>query len=106
MKAPSRPPCGIGTIGPSAVYYRGAMWVHCLSNRRMEEPSRRRKCAVISNAHFYAAYRLLTVREIENSVSGSDPEGRYYSFDLFINSGAGDGIRTHDPNLGKVVLYP
>ncbi len=20
--------------------------------------------------------------------------------------GAGDGIRTHDPNLGKVVLYP
>ena len=23
-----------------------------------------------------------------------------------LNSGAGDGIRTHDPNLGKVVLYP
>ena len=22
------------------------------------------------------------------------------------NHGAGDGIRTHDPNLGKVVLYP
>ncbi len=22
------------------------------------------------------------------------------------NYGAGDGIRTHDPNLGKVVLYP
>ncbi len=22
------------------------------------------------------------------------------------DSGAGDGIRTHDPNLGKVVLYP
>ena len=22
------------------------------------------------------------------------------------NFGAGDGIRTHDPNLGKVVLYP
>ena len=21
-------------------------------------------------------------------------------------NGAGDGIRTHDPNLGKVVLYP
>jgi hypothetical protein len=21
-------------------------------------------------------------------------------------TGAGDGIRTHDPNLGKVVLYP
>ena len=23
-----------------------------------------------------------------------------------LNDGAGDGIRTHDPNLGKVVLYP
>ena len=23
-----------------------------------------------------------------------------------LDSGAGDGIRTHDPNLGKVVLYP
>ena len=25
---------------------------------------------------------------------------------LLRKSGAGDGIRTHDPNLGKVVLYP
>jgi hypothetical protein len=25
---------------------------------------------------------------------------------LLKKSGAGDGIRTHDPNLGKVVLYP
>ena len=25
---------------------------------------------------------------------------------VFRKSGAGDGIRTHDPNLGKVVLYP
>jgi hypothetical protein len=24
----------------------------------------------------------------------------------FRKFGAGDGIRTHDPNLGKVVLYP
>jgi hypothetical protein len=24
----------------------------------------------------------------------------------FIYSGAGEGIRTPDPNLGKVVLYP
>ena len=28
------------------------------------------------------------------------PEGAFFS------TGAGDGIRTHDPNLGKVVLYP
>lgn len=32
-----------------------------------------------------------------NSVNRSDFLGK---------SGAGDGIRTHDPNLGKVVLYP
>jgi hypothetical protein len=25
---------------------------------------------------------------------------------LLANFGAGDEIRTHDPNLGKVVLYP
>jgi hypothetical protein len=25
---------------------------------------------------------------------------------MFGDFGAGDGIRTHDPNLGKVVLYP
>src|SRR5262245_59236513 len=25
---------------------------------------------------------------------------------LAVKIGAGDGIRTHDPNLGKVVLYP
>ena len=26
--------------------------------------------------------------------------------DLSLKSGAGEGIRTLDPNLGKVVLYP
>ncbi len=25
---------------------------------------------------------------------------------VFAKTGAGDEIRTHDPNLGKVVLYP
>ena|GEM_PF-3524054 len=25
---------------------------------------------------------------------------------VYLEFGAGDGIRTHDPNLGKVVLYP
>ncbi len=29
--------------------------------------------------------------------------GRRYVLEII---GAGDGIRTHDPNLGKVVLYP
>ena len=28
------------------------------------------------------------------------------SLDFLEKTGAGDEIRTHDPNLGKVVLYP
>lgn len=31
--------------------------------------------------------------------------GRYIN-DFFKKTGAGEGIRTLDPNLGKVVLYP
>ena len=31
-------------------------------------------------------------------LEGPDPSGR--------KTGAGEGIRTLDPNLGKVVLYP
>jgi hypothetical protein len=34
------------------------------------------------------------------------PEGRSKQLIFLRKSGAGDGIRTHDPNLGKVVLYP
>jgi hypothetical protein len=30
----------------------------------------------------------------------------FQPIDLTWKFGAGDGIRTHDPNLGKVVLYP
>jgi hypothetical protein len=29
-----------------------------------------------------------------------------YFIDLSLKFGAGEGIRTLDPNLGKVVLYP
>ena len=32
-------------------------------------------------------------------------KGRY-DIDYISNFGAGDEIRTHDPDLGKVVLYP
>jgi hypothetical protein len=34
------------------------------------------------------------------------PKDRRKSALFFINFGAGEGIRTLDPNLGKVVLYP
>jgi hypothetical protein len=34
------------------------------------------------------------------------PMAPRYDFNFLLKTGAGDGIRTHDPNLGKVVLYP
>ncbi len=34
------------------------------------------------------------------------PEGRSKQLIFLRKSGAGEGIRTLDPNLGKVVLYP
>ncbi len=32
--------------------------------------------------------------------------GPSYGIDFMYKFGAGEGIRTLDPNLGKVVLYP
>ncbi len=34
------------------------------------------------------------------------PKGDSQLSDFFDKTGAGEGIRTLDPNLGKVVLYP
>ncbi len=35
------------------------------------------------------------------------PRGTAFKFSISVRkSGAGEGIRTLDPNLGKVVLYP
>ncbi|CAK0753238.1 hypothetical protein WCLP8_2430002 [uncultured Gammaproteobacteria bacterium] len=38
--------------------------------------------------------------------AGAFPPGPWYRFDFLGCFGAGEGIRTLDPNLGKVVLYP
>jgi hypothetical protein len=49
---------------------------------------------------FYAArdsYPVATPAEVRNFG---------FSAKRLINLGAGEGIRTLDPNLGKVVLYP
>ena len=40
------------------------------------------------------------------SVTALTAQGRLIYLSLFYKSGAGEGIRTLDPNLGKVVLYP
>ena len=50
---------------------------------------------------------LASVRHCEvarNAKSG--PEGPLFCFNSPKEVGAGEGIRTLDPNLGKVVLYP
>jgi hypothetical protein len=50
-----------------------------------------------------AAYKVLTIEEFEASVSDSGPEGPLFTT-LIVEEkfGAGEGIRTPDPNLGKV----
>ena len=42
----------------------------------------------------------------EGAVSNEMRPGSRYSTDFPRKTGAGEGIRTLDPNLGKVVLYP
>jgi hypothetical protein len=45
---------------------------------------------------------------VATQIEGANPprlEGEYLT-DLSGKTGAGEGIRTLDPNLGKVVLYP
>ena len=58
-------------------------------------------------ANTRAAYYAL----ITSDISGGRVIGEFSPFapetiDLSLISGAGEGIRTLDPNLGKVVLYP
>jgi hypothetical protein len=45
--------------------------------------------------------RTVSSHQIKTSI----PLERWF-LSLSAEFGAGDGIRTHDPNLGKVVLYP
>ena len=41
-----------------------------------------------------------------SSLLPRDVEGNPSDLNVIKKFGAGDEIRTHDPNLGKVVLYP
>jgi hypothetical protein len=53
---------------------------------------------------FAAAGRRPNSRGLENKKA---PEGAFVIFPLRREDiGAGEGIRTLDPNLGKVMLYP
>ena len=52
------------------------------------------------------AYPSPTRYSAGNWVSKNGLKDRLYRFDFIEKTGAGEGIRTLDPNLGKVVLYP
>ena len=43
---------------------------------------------------------------IREQTQGRNQRTAFNPLIFFENSGAGEGIRTLDPNLGKVVLYP
>ena len=63
---------------------------------------RRRKYALISTALLSPAYRVLTIGELETSVSVQRPRRAAVTLCDFKGIfGAGEGIRTPDPNLGK-----
>ena len=58
-------------------------------------------------ARFSPDYLRQAASALEYDDLGSLNQGNQLKRDLSpSNLGAGDGIRTHDPNLGKVVLYP
>jgi hypothetical protein len=43
---------------------------------------------------------------VTDSYAVFSPTTKSYMSDFNLKTGAGEGIRTLDPNLGKVVLYP
>ncbi len=45
-------------------------------------------------------------REHRSGKQKAAPKGRFNRFNFQKKTGAGEAIRTPDPNLGKVVLYP
>jgi hypothetical protein len=47
-----------------------------------------------------------SLSDLADSPREKAPEGPEYYLILLGEDGAGEGIRTLDPNLGKVVLYP
>jgi hypothetical protein len=46
------------------------------------------------------------MRHLSEAVPATDRERSVCGRSDRLNTGAGEGIRTLDPNLGKVVLYP
>ena len=68
---------------------------------------RSRKRAAVSGLTLSAAYKGLTLPALGDRVSKKRPRRTALNRFIFLKkTGAGEGIRTLDPNLGKVVLYP
>lgn len=60
------------------------------------------QCHALAGDIRYAGFRPASRKARKQTC----PEGHGLNLDFPEIFGAGDGIRTHDPNLGKVVLYP
>ncbi len=77
--------------------------------RRSISKSRSLMCARRSAARVHLAVRdeLLRMTFCEPAdASRCERQPQHKLLLLLLSSGAGEGIRTLDPNLGKVVLYP
>ena len=102
MKAPSGSPCGIGTMDlrPSTIAARCGSTV---CRRPFASPKMRFYIQRPPFGCLQSAYNLGTRSQCKRQ------RARRTAATIFIflrKFGAGEGIRTPDPNLGKVVLYP
>ncbi len=70
---------------------------HSVGGLMTESRTARKRGKYSIDATFYSRRRLIVQEKVRKRKKA--PEGAFFD-------GAGDGIRTHDPNLGKVVLYP
>jgi hypothetical protein len=55
--------------------------------------------------HFAKCLEVAWIGEA-SAKSKKRPGGRFLKYRPLIQTGAGEAIRTPDPNLGKVMLYP
>ncbi len=84
------------------------------SGRRMPAPTRKRKIEFQKTVQERIGRRGTELARIERAVLGmfrhnwAHTAARLWrkAFVFWGKNGAGDGIRTHDFNLGKVALYP
>jgi hypothetical protein len=71
--------------------------------RRIVSGSAIRRLSTPGNPNTFPEIRT---RSEHAKIAANSPKAIFYLADFLWKNGAGEGIRTLDPNLGKVVLYP